>query len=146
MKKGSPNITVKLIIFFLYYGCIKSTEPAQPEPEEEVVYKESEEEEEEEEEEERSEQVDREEDEQSDKEEEVDWAALEESAGEYSSQSDGEDDEKESCNTIRCCETSWAAIKGGGLGIFLIENQHVYFITATQIPGYFLYIPIYFKN
>ena len=45
MKKGSPNITVKLIIFFLHCGCIKSTEPAQPEPEEQVVYKESEEEE-----------------------------------------------------------------------------------------------------
>ena len=116
MKKGSPNITVKLIIFFLYCGCIKSTEPAQSEPEEEVVYKESEEEEEEE----RGEQVDREEDKQSDKEEEVDWAALEESAGECSSQSDGEDDEKESCNTIRCCETSWAAIKGWRPGIFLI--------------------------
>ena len=118
MKKGSPNITVKFIISFLYCGCIKSAEPAQPEPEEEVVYKESEEEEEE-----RGGQVDREEgeeDEQSDKEEEVDWAALEESAGEYNSQNDGDDDGKASYNTIRCCETSWAVIKGWGPGIFFI--------------------------
>ena len=112
---------------FFDCGCIKSTEPAQPEPEEEVFYKESEEEEEE-----RDEQVDREEDQQSDKEEEVDWAALEESAGEYSSQSDGEDGEKESCNTIRCCKTSWAVIKGWGPRIFFyIKNLHVHFITAT---------------
>ncbi|KAK2551644.1 hypothetical protein P5673_027419 [Acropora cervicornis] len=96
------------------YNKLRSTEPAQPEPEEEVVYKESEEEVEE-----RGEQVDCEEDEQSDKKEEVDWAALEESAGEYSSQSDGEDDEKESCNTIRCCETSSAAIKGWEPWLFL---------------------------
>ena len=44
--------------------------------------------------------------------------ALEESAGEYNSQNDGDDDGKASCNTIRCCETSWAVIKGWGPGIF----------------------------
>ena len=127
-------------------GCIKSTEPAQPEPEEEVVYKESEEEEEEEEEEEaeeeeRGEQVDREEDEQSDKEEEVDWAALEESAGEYNSQSDGEDDEKESCNTKRCCETSWAPLRAGGRGFFWHKTSMFTSLQQLKSPAIFCISP-----